>query len=123
MTSIERKDRTFEIDWKRYKIIKVIEATEKDIHHIISKKKINKFNTNNEKNKIQIQRRKHIALNQLYWDHQTPKEQLKDMVEIWKTALSEEVRQTLYDLLSLDDEAFYDFDLVKKHKLLKKNIG
>lgn len=122
MTNIERKSKIFEINWVKYKMVRVIEATEKDIHHIISKKKINQFNVNNEKNKIKIPRRQHVALNQLYKDHQTPKEQLRDMVEIWKSALSEEVRQTLYDLLSLDDEAFYEFDLVKKHKLLKKNI-
>lgn len=123
MTNIERKSKIFEINWVKYKMVRVIEATEKDIHHIISKKKINQFNVNNEKNKIKIPRRQHVALNQLYKDHQTPKEQLRDMVEIWKSALSEEVRQVLYDLLSLDDEAFYDFDLVKKHRLLKKNIG
>lgn len=122
MVSIERKSKIFEINWVKYKMVRVIEATEKDIHHIISKKKINQFNVNNEKNKIKIPRRQHVALNQLYKDHQTPKEQLRDMVEIWKSALSEEVRQVLYDLLSLDDEAFYEFDLVKKHKLLKKNI-
>lgn len=122
MTNIERKSKIFEINWVKYKMVRVIEATEKDIHHIISKKKINQFNVNNEKNKIKIPRRQHVALNQLYKDHQTPKEQLRDMVEIWKSALSEEVRQVLYDLLSLDDEAFYEFDLVKKHKLLKKNI-
>jgi len=44
------------------------------------------------------------------------------MFNIWKTALSEEVRTALYDILSLDDEAFYDYDLVKKHKLLKNKI-
>ena len=122
MTSIDRKSKIFEINWVKYKMVRVIEATEKDIHHIISKKKANQFNVNNEKNKIKISRRKHVALNQLYGDHQSAKEQLKDMFEIWKTALSEEVRQVLSDVLNLDDEAFYEFDLVKKHKLLKKNI-
>lgn len=63
-----------------------------------------------------------MALNAFYWDHQTPKEQLKDMFDIRKTALSEEVRNVLFELLSLDDEAFYDFELVKRHKLLKKKI-
>lgn len=123
MTSIEKNNRTLTINWQRYKLNRIIEATEKDIHHIISKKRINKFNVNNDKNKIKIPRRKHVALNQLYGDHQSAKEQLKDMFEIWKTALSEEVRQVLSDVLNLDDEAFYDFDLVKKHRLLKKNIG
>lgn len=110
------------INWVEYKLNRVIDATQKDIHHIISKKQINKFKVNDPKNKIQIQRRKHVALNALFLEHQDPKSQLKDMFEIWKTALSEEVRSVLYDILSLDDEAFYDYDLVKKHKLLKDKI-
>ena len=105
-----------------YKLNRVIEATEKDIHHILSRKMANKFNVNNPKNKIEIQRRKHIHLNWLFLDHQNPRDQLRDMLEIWKTALSEEVRTALYEILSLDDEWFYDYDLVKKHKLLKNKI-
>ena len=115
-------DKITTIDWKQYKLNRVIEKTEQDIHHIISKKKINKFKVNDSKNKIKISRRKHIALNSLYWDHQTPKEQLQDMYDIWKTALSEEVSKVLYDILQLDDEFRYDYDLVKKHKLLKNKI-
>jgi hypothetical protein len=105
-----------------YKLNRVIEATEKDIHHILSRKMANKFNVNNPKNKIEIQRRKHIHLNWLFLDHQNPRDQLRDMLEIWKTALSEEVRTVLYDILSLDDEWFYDYDLVKKHKILKNKL-
>lgn len=118
----DRVERITTIDGKQYKLSAVIDKTAEDIHHIISRKKINKFKVNDAKNKVKINRRKHIALNALYGDHQTPKEQLKDMVDIWKTALSEEVRTALYDILALDDEAFYDYDLVKKHKLLKDNI-
>lgn len=110
------------INWEEYVLHKVIPADMKDVHHIISKKLINNFRVNDPKNKVTIQRRKHVHLNWLFLDHQNPKDQLRDMVEIWKTALSEEVKQTLYDLLALDDEARYDYDLVKKHKLLKKKI-
>lgn len=110
------------IDWKQYRLVRVIEKTEEDIHHIISKKKRQQFNVDHPNNKIKIKRRKHSALNWLFWDKQEPRLQLQEMLEIRKTALSEEVRQALYDLLSLDDEAFYEFDLVKEHKLFKKNI-
>lgn len=115
-------DRITTIDGKQYRLNRVIEKTEQDIHHIISKKKIHKFKVNDPKNKIKISRRKHIALNSLYWDHQTPKEQLQDMYDIRKTALSQEVSKALYDILQLDDEVFYDYDLVKKHKLLKNKV-
>lgn len=110
------------INWEEYVLHKVIPSDMTDIHHIISRKLIHTFKVNDPKNKVEIQRRKHVHLNWLFGSHQSPKEQLRDMVEIWKTALSEEVRQSLYDILSLDDEAFYDYDLVKKHKLLKNKI-
>lgn len=110
------------INGEEYVLHKIIPSDMTDIHHIISRKLIHAFKVNDPKNKVEIQRRKHIHLNWLFWDHQNPREQLRDMVEIWKTALSEEVRQALYDILSLDDEAFYDFDLVKKHKILKNKI-
>lgn len=116
------KNNRMTINWEEYILHKVIPSDLKDIHHIISRKLIHNFRVNDPKNKIEIQRRKHIHINWLFWDHQTPKEQLKDMFEIWKTALSEEVRSALYEILSLDDEAFYDYDLVKKHKLLKNKI-
>ena len=106
-----------------YKLNRVIDATEKDIHHILSRKMANKFNVNNPKNKIEIQRRKHIHLNWLFGSEaQSPKAQLEVMYNIRKTALSEEVSKALYEILQLEDEAFYDYDLVKKHKLLKNKI-
>lgn len=114
--------RRITIEWKEYALHRVIDKTEEDIHHILSRKMAHKINVNNPKNKVKISRRKHVALNALFNDHQNPRDQLRDMVEIRKTALSEEVRQALYDILSLDDEAFYDYDLVKKHKLLKNKI-
>lgn len=120
--SLEKDKRITTIDGKQYRLVRVIEKTEEDIHHIISKKKRQQFNVDHPNNKIKIKRRKHSALNALYGDHQTPKEQLKDMYEIRKTALSEEVRETLYNLLCLDEEAFYDYDIVKHHKILKNKV-
>lgn len=115
-------ERIVTVDGKEYRLQRIVEKTAEDIHHIISRKKIHKFKVNDPKNKIKLNRRKHIALNALYWDHQTPKEQLQDMYDIRKTALSEEVSRALADILQLDDEAFYQYDLVKKHKLLKNTL-
>lgn len=117
-----RIERITTVDWKEYRLQRIVDKTAEDIHHIISRKKIHKFKVNDPKNKIKMNRRKHMALNAFYGDHQTPKEQLQDMYDIWKTALSEEVSMALYDILQLDDEAFYDYDLVKKHKLLKNTL-
>lgn len=118
-----------------YKLNRVIDATEKDIHHILSRKMANKFNVNNPKNKIEIQRRKHIALNNFFWwEAQAPHLQLKKCLEIWEPALSEWVKQELYTILSLDIDDFYSEDLVKNkwkwkplfewpaNPLYKKNI-
>lgn len=116
------KNNRMTINWEEYIMHKVIPSDLKDIHHIISRKLIQNFRVNDAKNKVEIQRRKHVHLNWLFGDKQTPKSQLEVMFNIWKTTLSEEVRTALYDILSLDDEAFYDYDLVKKHKLLKNKI-
>lgn len=115
-------ERLVTIEWKQYKLHRVIASTEKDIHHILSRKMANKFNVNHPKNKIEIQRRKHVALNQLFLDHQSPRDQLKNMLDIRRTALSPEVAQMLEDIVNLDDEALYAYELVKKHKLLKDKI-
>ena len=110
------KDRIIEKDWKLYKLNLIIDRTATDIHHIISKKEINKFKVNDDKNKIRIQRRKHVALNNFFLDSQDPKKQLRVMYDIRKTALSPGVRNELYTLLSLPDDMFYDEDLLKWKK-------
>lgn len=63
-----------------------------------------------------------MNLNKFFWERQDPKRQLAYMLDIWKTALSDEVNQALLDILDLPDEAFYDYDLIKDHKLLKNTI-
>lgn len=121
--SLEKDKRITTIDGKQYRLVRVIEKTKEDIHHIISKKKRQQFNVDHPNNKIKIKRRKHSALNALYGgENQTPKSQLKFMYEIRKTALSEEVRETLYNLLCLDEEIRYDYDIVKHHKILKNKV-
>jgi len=44
------------------------------------------------------------------------------MLDIWKTALSDEVNQALLDILDLPDEVFYDYALTKNHNILKDHI-
>lgn len=114
-------DRTIIIGGKCYRLQQFVDKTATDIHHIISRKEINHLNTNHPKNKIRILRRKHIALNQLFWDKQNPKKQLEFMFDIWKEVLSPWVRQELYTILNLPDDMFYHIDLLKNGKKSKKN--
>lgn len=116
----ERPNRIVEINWVQWKLNRIIDKTATDIHHIISRQQKAKFKVNENANLIRIPRRKHIALNNFYGMKQTPREQLREMYEIWKTALSRWVRQELYTILDLPDEMFYIPELLKWKK--KKKI-
>ena len=50
----------------RRKIMRVIDATATNIHHIISRKEKEIFNVHDERNKMEINMRIHDALNRLY---------------------------------------------------------
>ena len=115
----ERPNRIIEINWTQRKLNRVIDKTATDLHHIISRKQKAKFKVNEPDNLIRIPRRKHVALNSLYGMKQTPREQLKEMYEIWKTALSRWVRQELYTILELPDDMFYNETLLKDGKKKK----
>ena len=117
-----RVERITTVDGVQYKLERVIDKTAEDIHHILSRKMRKDFNVENPKNKIKINKIKHMNLNRFFWDRQDPKRQLAYMLDIWKTALSDEVNQALLDILDLPDEAFYDYSLTKDHKLLKDTI-
>lgn len=117
----ERPNRIVEINWTQWKLNRVIDKTATDLHHIISRKKKTEFKVNEPDNLIRIPRRKHIALNSLYWMKQTPREQLKEMFDIRKTALSRWVRQELYTILELPDDMFYNETLLREWKKKKKN--
>lgn len=114
----ERPNRIVEINWVQWKLNRVIDKTATDIHHIISRKK-SEFKVNEPDNLVRIPRRKHIALNNLYGMKQTPKEQLREMYEIWKTALSRWVRNELWTILNLPDDMFYNETLLKDGKKKK----
>jgi hypothetical protein len=121
--SHERPNRIVEINWVQWKLNRVIDKTATDIHHIISRQQKAKFKVNENANLIRIPRRKHIALNNFYGMKQTPREQLREMYEIWKTALSRWVRQELYTILDLPDDMFYNEELLKWKKKKKNDTN
>ena len=110
------------IDWIQYKLNRVVEATATDIHHIMWKCNRLKYNTNIDENKVKINRREHIALNNFFKDKQNPREQLQKVFEIVKPVLSAWVRKELFTILyDCDDDMFYIPELLKwKQKLKKK---
>lgn len=111
--SKNKLSKTIVINWETYHLNKEIPRDAENLHHIIWKVNRIKYNTNEKLNKVLLNERKHVALNRLFLDHQSPHEQLRDMLKIWEPVLSEWVRETLYWLLSLDREDFYNPSLVK----------
>ena len=104
-----------------YSLKRVIDKTAQDIHHIISRKLIHKFDVNNPINKVRLFRREHIALNQFFLDKQNPRDQFKKIFELVKPVLSEGVRHELYTILYMtDDKMFYNEEIVKDGSKKKK---
>ena len=113
-------DRILTFNGKCYKLQRFIDKTEQDIHHIIGKCNRMKYNTNAEENKVKIQRREHIALNQFFGDKQDPRQQLLKVFNLVKPVLSPWVRKELYTILELtDDDMFYIPEVLKKKKKKK----
>lgn len=111
------KPRIIQCDWVTYKLNRVIPSDEYDNHHIISRKEKARFKVGNPENIVRIQRRTHVALNNLFENNQEPRKQLQIMYNIWKSALSVWVRNELYTLLTLPDDMFYNENLINgKHK-------
>ena len=71
-----------------YSLKRIVDKTAQDIHHLIGKKYRHQYRTNAEENKVKINRRKHIALNQFFGDKQNPREQLKEVFNLVKPVLS-----------------------------------
>ena len=112
-----RSDRILTLGGKCYRLQRYIEKTEKDIHHLIWKKYRMKYNTNAEENKVEISRRKHVALNQFFGDKQSPREQLLEVFNLVKQVLSPWVRHELHTILELtDDSMFYIPEVLKWQK-------
>ena len=113
------RDRILTIDNVPYRLLRVIDKTATNIHHVISRKENKKFNVHIDRNKLEINMRVHDALNRLFWDKQNPRKQLEFMLNIWKEVLSPWVKQELYTILSLPDDVFYHKDLIKDDKKKK----
>ena len=116
----ERPNRIVEINWVQWKLNRVIEKSATDLHHIMGQCNKHLYNVNIDQNKIRMERREHIALNNYFKDKQNPREQLKKVYETVKQVLSPWVRRELYAILyEADDEMFYIKELLKWKKKQK----
>lgn len=119
--TINSHDRILNFDGKLYRLQRVIDKTETDIHHLIGRRYRQKYNTNAEINKVRINRRKHVALNAFFWDKQSPREQLLEVFNLVKPVLSAGVKQELGIILNqTTDDLFYNEEVLKNGKHKKK---
>lgn len=119
--TINSHDRILNFDGKLYRLQRVIDKTETDIHHLIGRRYRQKYNTNAEINKVRINRRKHVALNAFFWDKQSPREQLMEVFNLVKPVLSLWVKQELEIILNqTTDDLFYNEEVLKNGKHKKK---
>lgn len=119
--TINSHDRILNFDGKLYRLQRVIDKTETDIHHLIGRRYRQKYNTNAEINKVRINRRKHVALNAFFWDKQSPREQLLEVFNLVKPVLSAGVKQELEIILNqTTDDLFYKEEVLKNGKHKKK---
>lgn len=113
----ERPNRIVEINWVQRKLNRVIDRTATDLHHIMGRCNKHLYNVDIDQNKIRMERRKHVALNNFFGNKQNPREQLKDVFEIVKNVLTPWVRRELYTILyETDDSMFYIDELLKWKK-------
>lgn len=104
-----------------YKLNRVIDETATSIHHIMWKCNKKLYNVNIEENKVRINDREHIALNNYFKDKQNPRQQLQKVFELVKPVLSPWVRKELFTILyEADDDLFYIPELLKKWKKKEK---
>ena len=119
--TINSHDRILNFDGKLYRLQRVIDKTETDIHHLIGRRYRQKYNTNAEINKVRINRRKQVALNAFFWDKQSPREQLLEVFNLVKPVLSLWVKQELEIILNqTTDDLFYNEEVLKNGKHKKK---
>lgn len=110
------RDRILTIDNVSYRLLRVIDKTSTNIHHIVGRCNRQKYNTNIEQNLVRISEREHDALNRYFKDKQNPRDQLRKVFELVKPVLSTGVRHELEVILSCEDELFYIPELLKKKK-------
>ena len=115
------RDRVLTIDNVPYRLLRVIDKTSTNLHHIMWRCHRNKYNTNIPENLVRISEREHDALNRYFKDKQNPREQLRKVFELVKPVLSPWVRHELEIILSCDDSLFYIPELLKWQKK-KENL-
>ena len=110
------RDRILTIDNVPYRLLRVIDATATNLHHIMWKCNRQKYNTEIPENKVRISEREHDALNRYFKDKQNPRDQLRKVFELVKPVLSAGVRHELEVILSCSDDLFYIPELLKWQK-------
>jgi len=110
------RDRVITLDNVNYRLLKCIDKTATNLHHIMGKCNRQKYNTEIPENKVRISEREHDALNRYFKDKQNPRDQLRKVFELVKPVLSAGVRHELEVILSCEDELFYIPELLKKKK-------
>jgi len=105
-----------EIRGTRYRLMRIIDKTSTNIHHIMWRCNRHKYNTNIEQNLVRISEREHDAFNRYFKDKQNPREQLKKVFDLVKPVLSTGVRHELEIILNCEDELFYIPELLKWQK-------
>ena len=110
------RDRILTIDNVPYRLLRVIDKTATNLHHIMGKCNRQKYNTEIPENKVRISEREHDALNRYFKDKQNPRDQLRKVFELVKPVLSAGVRHELEVILSCSDDLFYIPELLKWQK-------
>ena len=116
------RDRILTIDNIPYRLLRVIDATATNLHHIMWKCNRQKYNTEIPENKVRISEREHDSLNRFFKDKQNPRDQLLKVFNLVKPVLSAGVRHELEIILNCDDDLFYIPELLKKKKNGKQRI-
>ena len=112
---VNYRDRVITLDNVNYRLLKCIDKTSTNLHHIMWRCNRNKYNTNIEQNIVRISEREHDAFNRYFKDKQNPREQLLKVFNLVKPVLSNGVRHELEVILNCEDELFYIPELLK-HK-------
>jgi hypothetical protein len=110
------RDRIITLDNVNYRLLRVIDKTATNLHHIVWRCNRQKYNTEIPENKVRISEREHDALNRYFKDKQNPRDQLRKVFELVKPVLSAGVRHELEVILSCEDELFYIPELLKWKK-------
>lgn len=110
------RDRIITLDNVNYRLLRVIDKTATNLHHIMGRCNRQKYNTEIPENKVRISEREHDALNRYFKDKQNPRDQLRKVFELVKPVLSAGVRHELEVILSCSDDLFYIPELLKWKK-------